>query len=198
MPRDDALTAEAYARRIERRWSKLSERAVVLSPREWAQLLAWHERGVPLEIVMQALVDVVERAQRRGAVPRLSRVATAVEAAWATVVDGRIARAADPLPGGAAAWERCCRALAPGSALAELLDPLLARLGDGESAAVIEQALEDGLCEAAPSELVQAIEAEVERELASYRTRIAADELRATRRRALIDRLRKRLGLARL
>ena len=39
--------------------------------------------------------------------------------------------------------------------------------------------------------------AEVDGDLAPYQGRIAAVELRATRRRAVIDRLRKRLGLPR-
>ncbi len=36
-----------YARAIERLWSELLERPIVLSPRDWNLIGQWYDRGIP-------------------------------------------------------------------------------------------------------------------------------------------------------
>ena len=58
--------AGSYVRSIERVWNGLVERAVVLSPKDWALASDWFERGVPLELVTEALEEVGRRQAHLG------------------------------------------------------------------------------------------------------------------------------------
>ena len=65
----------AYARAIERRWSQLTDGPVILSARDWQRITDWHDRGIPLQIVYEAMESVVERRARSPVSRTLSRVA---------------------------------------------------------------------------------------------------------------------------
>ena len=54
MPQDDPSMMR-YARSIERRWSDLVERPVILSPRDWSRISRWHSWGVPLDLIDETL-----------------------------------------------------------------------------------------------------------------------------------------------
>ncbi len=85
----DASSVRSYARAIERSWSRVVGRAVILSRRDWDRISAWHESGVPLELIKEAIDDVAEKPRRRA--PRsLAYVAPAVDEAWQVVREGRI------------------------------------------------------------------------------------------------------------
>jgi hypothetical protein len=194
-----------YVRRIERRWAAIQERPIVLSPREWTLVAAWHERGIPLALVGQAMDDAVERSRSRrgGRLPRrVTYLAPAVEEAWSAVVDGRLCGARpDPPPARPATsdtWR--LRALDPssGPALRELIGELLRRLAAGEAADELDRELDRRLAETAPADLLAAVEAGIEADLEAYRDRMSEERLGHTRSRARTARLREALGLPHL
>ena len=53
----------SYARAVERSWSELCGRPVIFSPRDWALLDDWRQRGIPLQIVQEAIEAAAERIQ---------------------------------------------------------------------------------------------------------------------------------------
>ena len=75
---------ELYARELERALSRIRERPVVLSPRDWEMVLDWHAREIPLGVILETLEEAGARARKRGSAgPRsLSYLASAVEEAW--------------------------------------------------------------------------------------------------------------------
>jgi len=190
---------------VERRWARLCERAVILSERDWALIEDWQRRGIPLQIVEEA-IDAAEQRRRRARAaappPRgLAYVAPAVEQAWRVVVEGRTgaegaAGDARRPSAGAAAWRERLRAEPAGSALHRLLTDLLGALESGEPAREIDARLERDLAEAVSPALLREVDEEVARELEPYRGRMGEAALASTRRRAVIHRLRARLGLS--
>jgi len=197
----------SYARTVERRWVRLCERAVILSERDWALIEDWHRRGIPLQIVVEA-IDAAEERRRRGRggarPPRgLAYIAPAVEEAWRAVVEGRAtaggaAGDGGPAAAGAAAWRERLDAEPAGSPLRGLLAALLDALDSGEPAREIDARLDREVASAAPEALRREVEEEVAHELETYRGRMRRDTLATTRRCAVVHRLRVRLGLPRL
>lgn len=197
---------EGYARKLEQALSRIRERPVVLSPRDWELVLDWHAREIPLGVILEVLRESGERSRKRGSSgPRsLAYLAAAVDEAWDLIRRGRL----DPVGGVAAgsasledvraAWTRACEAAGPRAALTALLRDLLARVDGGESPEGIDRELESAILEAAPADLLDRIRDEVASELAPYRTRIPPDRLEATALRAIVTRLRRSLGLPRL
>lgn len=195
----------SYARAVERRWARLCDRAVILSERDWALIEDWHRRGIPVQIIHEAM-DAAEtrrgKSRRPVRPPRgLAYVAPAVEEAWRTVLEGRIAEgrapgpADEPPPGGIEAWRRRLEAEPEDSPLRRLLSALLEALDSGERADGIDARLEREIAEAAPGSLRQRAEDEVGRELEPYAGRMGEETLEATRRRAVARRLREWLAL---
>ena len=190
----------AYAREVERRWSRLHERPVILSPKDWALLSDWQARGVPLWILDEAMQAAVERRSGREPPRSLAYLAPAVEEAWGLVLEGR--RRDEPLPRPPAAdprrrWQEVALEQ-PGSPLAELVGGLLERLDAGEAAAAIDEELDRGLAPAVGPERVAPITALVERELSPFAERMTPAILAETTRAAVVLRLRRELGLPRL
>lgn len=198
-----SLAVAAYARRIERHWGERIGRPVVLSPRDWETLLDWHARAIPLQVVEEAIDLAAERARERGHPPRggLAAVASAVEAAWQTILAGRIERESgerEPALAPESAWRERVRAEPCDSPLRLLLDALLARLDGGASPASVDDELERSLPGATDSRIVREVASEIERDIARARQRISAAALTEVRQIATIRRLRQRLGLPRL
>ena len=54
MPKQDPSLVR-YARRIERRWSDLVDRPVVLSRHDWSRICRWYSWGVPLDLIDESL-----------------------------------------------------------------------------------------------------------------------------------------------
>jgi hypothetical protein len=191
-----------YARAIERSWSALLEQPVVLSRRDWALIEGWYARRIPLEIVEEALVAANERDRERRRPRRLAEVARSVDEAWEVVLDGR--RGVDPVTEGPPAtppvslWRERFATEPTGSPLGQLLGALLGRLDSGASAKELDDTLDERLLEAVTSGVREKVESDVEREIEPYRSRMPADRWEATRRRACVERLRRRLQLPRL
>ena len=196
--------AGSYARAVERHWSELCGRPVVFSPRDWALIEDWHQRGIPLQIVREAIDAAAER--RKGssptAAPRgLAYIARAVEDAWQVVVEGRLVDAAASIDGpseeagGIEAWRDCRGRQPPGSRLGRLLDELIQAFEHGAPTAELESRLDDQLADAAPRELRARAESEVAAELKPYEHRMTSESFESTRRKVVMRRLRMWLGL---
>jgi hypothetical protein len=202
LPAPDSGRGVRYARAIERRWSELLDAPVVLSPRDWSRIEDWRRRGVPLAVVEEAMAAVVRPRRPRRRPPRLADVVPLVEESWSAVVEGRreppdrvVSTRHGPEP--SERWRR--RAAAePGSALAELLAALIERWEAGEPSASIDAALDRRLPEAVEGAMVERVRRELSDELAAYRNRMDAEQLKRTGRRACVDRLRRLLDLPRL
>ena len=198
-------SAGSYARAIEGRWSQLLERPVVLSPREWALLSDWHARGIPLELVGEAIDELSEprRRRRRGAPRSLSAIARSVEEAWSVVRGDRSdppdegARAAEPRPA-VTVWEARCKAEPEGSLLRRRLEELLKRLDGGEPAHEVDRRLDGMLSKLVPAGALRQLEEVVRGELAPFRGRMSDATFAATFESARAERLRRELGLPRL
>lgn len=191
-----------YARVIERRWSELQGKPIVLSPRDWARIERWYSLGIPLDIVAEAMAAATERDQTSKSPRRLAAVAPLVEEAWAVILDGRRATRcevgpspeADPLN----LWCRRKEREPAGSRLAGLLEELTGRIEGGEDRRRLDEELDRRLVETVDPALRESVQLEVDSELEPFRERIPADRLDATRRRACVDRLRRLLDLPRL
>jgi hypothetical protein len=202
--------AGPYARAVERSWAELCGRAVILSPRDWALVDEWHRRGIPLQIIQEAIAAAAER--RSGAKPSepprgLSYIAPAVEDAWRVILEGRLSDPVeDDSPGGVGAsdgppierWRACMEREAEGSALRRLLGELIEAHHRDAPLHALEARLDAELSGAAPAELRRRVEEEVAEQLNPYRNRMKPEVLESTRRRAVAARLRDRLGLPEL
>jgi hypothetical protein len=207
MPRAHGSAPGAYARAVEKSFSALRGRPVILSPRDWSLVADWHARGIPLRLVLEVLGEVGEARKRRGADPprSLAYLAPAVEEASAVFLSGRMADPDEP-PGAAegpagttafSAWERSARQGA-GTPLGAILRSLLERRREGEDTSVLDRELDAALPDAVETELRAEAEREALAALAPFRRRMPPEAWEATRRRAEADHLRRRLGLPRL
>ncbi len=198
-----AMGAGAYARAIERRWSELVDRPVVLSPKDWVLICNWHARGVPLQIVDEALQAAAERRKGGGGVRRLSYVAPAVEEGWRVVVEGRLSGGSgearsDPATPAIESWRERMLAEPDDSPLHALLAKLVREYESGVPAERIERSLERELVRCVAPDRLSRCEKRVDAELAPFRERMDSQTRAATREHALISRLRRELSLARI
>jgi len=194
--------AACYARAIEQRWSAVLDEAVVLSRRDWSRIEQWYALGIPLGLIDEVIAEAAMPNRRGNRPRRLSDLAGHVEQAWAVVVEGRIATEGSTLAPGsvdpATCWEGRIEDEPAGSALAGLLEELLSRYRAGEAPSIVDEELDRRLGSAVDPLTDATVDREVERELAPYRDRLSAEQLAATRGRARVARLRRRLDLPRL
>ena len=198
----------SYARAVERLWSDLCGRAVILSPRDWDIVKEWYERGIPLQIIEEAIEAAAERRSkgRQTAPPRgLAYIAPAVEEGWLALLEGGIGGVEEegsPVPeerkNPLSGWRDLLVRETEGSALCSLLAGLLDGFEQGEDRAELDRRLDEGLPGAVPAELLREIDRELQRELEPYRERMTPEVHETTLRRARAIRLRLRLGLERL
>jgi len=198
------LRLESYARAIHEFWARSQQRAVILSPREWDLICGWFAREIPLQIVADAIEGLGEKKRgRTAAKPRsLSYLAPAVEESWSAVVNGRVeARAVQAAEsdagGGRAAWLAAAARCGEDSALAGLLRRLVQSGDAGAAPDEIERELNESLIELAPQEIVASLREEIAEQTAEFRERMRPAAIEAVERRALLERLRGRLGLPR-
>jgi len=194
-----------YAREITRLWSEMLERPVILSRKEWSLIGEWYAGGIPLDVIREAIGDPADSAGRGARAARskprsLSYIAPAVEEIWTVVRQGRLPSsvASDPEPETAelSPWRRRMSLEPAGSALGDLLGELLERLEAGDSADEIERCLEARLLQAADGRIVGELERSLTEDLETYRERMPEQAYAATYRKALIERLRRRLELS--
>ncbi len=192
------MNAEAYVRSIERVWAEFIGRPVIFSPKDWALVAGWHSRGIPLEIVEQAIEAAVER--RTGGKPRgLSYLSAAVEEGWSVVREAR--RPEPKVPQATSPRQRWIERVAAepdGSPLGELLEELLARAAAGEDPVKLDLELDTRLPGAVPESLGGAVGEEIIEEVEPFRARMGEAQFASTIERATVQRLRTRLNLPRL
>jgi hypothetical protein len=202
-----APSATSYARAVERALQAANARATLLSPKDWALIAGWSARGVPLAVVLEAVREA--SAPRRGRPARtrplrLPYVAAAVEEAWGVILAGRSvdvrgsAERPRTLSRLRAAWLEAADRLDRGSELERRLRALVRSLDEGGDAGEIDAALDEILPIHAPADLRAAVESQTVADLASFRVRMDAPAFASTHRRAVLDRLRRALGLPRL
>jgi hypothetical protein len=191
----------AYAREIERHWNALMDGPVVLSPRDWERIRDWHERGIPMQIVREAMDSVAERRTRARAPRGLGRVASAVEEAWRVVLDGRLAPdlpEADRTEAGRPAIDSWRDALAnaeSGSRLARLITSAIDDLERGKRASEVERRIDDELPRAVPESTLRTAYREADAALERFRDRMSDSTLETTRDKIVVSRLRRQLRL---
>lgn len=198
---------KAYALAVEKALSRLRAAPVLVSPRDWKLLADWHERGIPLGTILEALEAAAKPIGRRGpsrGSPSLAYIATAVEEAWALIRAGRAMVPREqpgPLPlfgQAVCAWNDARERASLDSPLHALLTTLLSHLDSGEEPREVDRLLDAALPGAVSPEVASRAKAESDRELALFRARMTPDALAATRQRRVQDRLRRSLGLPRL
>lgn len=76
---------EEYLARIERHFGLRRGGRLLLSPRDWQQVEEWHERGLPLPVVLRGINRAFDRfhaSRRSDRINSLSYCAQHVEEAW--------------------------------------------------------------------------------------------------------------------
>lgn len=195
----------SFVRAVEARLESILQRPVVLSPKDWSTLALWHARGIPLPLILETLDEVA--AKKRGGHPRSLRYfVRAVEESWQAVVDGRAIRHrnADGRDSSGsesreAPWTAAMRSGGLPPALAGLLGDLREDLARGVESTTVDEALDRALAAGAvaPDVHREARESAFEA-LREYRDRMPPDAWEKTLERAVVERLRRRLGLPRL
>lgn len=193
-----------FVRAVEALWSAHAQRPIVLSPREFALVSDWHQRGIPLDLIRELIAARAENPRRRTTGARsLRQIAGAVEESWSAIVDGQSAKPVlrpghgprRESPDDPESWQRRLAGRPGADAMSSWLRELGARALAGEAREVIAQELEDRLPEFAPAELRERAERDVDRDLAPFRERMPPARFAQTRRRAVGARLRSLTGL---
>ena len=197
-----ATRPDAYAREIERQWSRLLDRPVVLSPKDWSLISDWHARSIPLSVILDAMQHLNENPRGRSAPRSLAYLVPAVEETWQVVLDGRRAAPAaarrPEAPDPVQCWRRCLAGLERSSALHGLLAGLLAQFEAGRDGEALDDALDARIAGDAPRDLLARVRGEVEGELAPFEDRLDPGTRERTLNAAVALRLRRLLGLPRL
>jgi hypothetical protein len=197
--------ASSFARAVESRLESILKRPVVLSPRDWTTLAGWHARGIPLPLVLETLQEVAAR-KGGGQARSLRYFVRAVEESWQAVLDGRAIRhrgaASGTSAGGEsreAPWSAKTRPGERPPSLERLLEDLSKALARGTDPAVIDETLDRALAEGSIApEIHRASRQEALEALGNYRGRMSAAAWDKTLRRAVVERMRRSLGLPRL
>ena len=190
---------DAYARAIERAWSRILDRPVVLSPKDWALISDWHARAIPLPLVLESMRHAAERPGGRSAPRNLGYIAPAVEEAWQVVLDGRRASSA-PLPRPQSAdpdkaWRARIETEGVDSTLGRLLGDLLKAYESGETPEAVDLRLNERLEASVSTEFRGAACVQIDAELAPFVERMDGAIFDRTRQAAIVDRLRRALNL---
>lgn len=208
---DPAPTAEehAYFQAIEAAFLRLREKSLLLGSSDWQVAQGWYRGGIPVEIVVQVMELLFERAKQRKVrgrgISALRYFKAAVESAWEEVqslsagsrrerlepirVEERMARLAKSLPpglSGRVAW------VGRLEGLAGELEAVEARLVELDRELLTEAALA-----LSPGE-TSAIDEQVERAVRRLRTRLPAPEVESSKRHLRAELVRRQLGLPHL
>ncbi len=197
-----------YFTEIEEHFQRRRGSLLLLSTLDWALIETWQEAGIPLEVALRGIdeaFDKYEARQRRGPLRRVNGLAWCAQAvmeaaeqqkeaaigaapARTTEADAgfETARIAEHLAAGANALEAATIAQEPLAAIAlrlrAIIETLPARLTDVEDLerqlAVLEEKLFATLTTSVPEEQLLQLKAEAARDLAAYRSRMSAVQLR--------------------
>mgnify|MGYP006908261773 CR=1 FL=1 len=197
--------AQEYFHAIEETFIRLRGAPLLLSPEDWRTARAWHEAGIPLELVARTLEEVFRRVRERDPERRVQSLrycAPAVEEAWREVVDlGATGGRLEPVPLDVPARLRDLAAGLPddlprGAELAAALGELE---GDAEAVESELESLEEDFLKDAVARLPAAerrrLEERVDRAVRRTSHRMASDEVGDLGRRLLRQYAREQLGL---
>jgi hypothetical protein len=215
---------KSYFRAIEEEFTRLRGDPLVLSPEDWHRVAEWHERGIPLRVVLEALNAVfaqVRARSRRRPVLGLAYCRHAVEEAFLRHVENsvgggsgapepafdpstilpmkmvRIRRSAESWPGASRGWaERACRLL---SRTSRSLSSGELRPEEAEARLQrIERRVLDGLFQSLPESERAEILSTVEKRMAAHPARMSPEVTARTHRHVRDAEIRRRLELPRL
>lgn len=195
-----------YAREVERCLERISQRPVVLSPRDWGVIAGWHARGIPLPLILETM-EVLARRKKRGRPPSsVAYFVRAVEESWQAVQEGRAVH----LTGTAdrpkvnqsdlvRPWADALRSGELPEALSREVSNLVARVVAGDDPAEVDAELDSMLLRGNVAEdAFQNARQEALAALEPYKRRMLRTVWEATLERAISDRMRTVLGLHRL
>jgi hypothetical protein len=205
---EDGLTDLEYFQAIELAFILQRGAPLLLSPSDYQVIKAWHRDGVPLELVLRELEEFFDRRRLREdarLVRSLRQCRPKIDAAWRNLqeltapgaraagteplaVEPRLAALARALPEDLPGREALGEEIA---ALAALADPRRIE----ERLAELEDEVVEALLSALAGPERSAVEAEVDRTLASLAGRVAGEEAARARDRLLRQRVRRQTGL---
>jgi len=205
----EASPEHLYFLSIEKVFIELRGSPLALSPSDWKVSRAWHEAGIPFELVEATLREIFERRRARGTERKMTSLRScrrSVEAAWERQKELHAAAtapsAAPPIDVGKRleALAAALPAELPGRG--EVEARLRALRGDAaavdEALAELDREILASVEEAFSSAERAALESDLERVLAKLRRRLGADQLQGARRDLREKLLRERLGLPEL
>jgi hypothetical protein len=202
---DSSAADHAYFQAIERRFVELRGAPLLLAPGDWQLTRDWHRRGIPLELVLDALTQVFAAREARGAtgkVQGLRYCAPAIERAWeerqALLATGR--RQAAPAFDLESRLSALCAALTDRDVVpSEIIDRIRGLEGTPEAVERRLSELDHELIAAVSNALEDDVLAEVERtadeSVAKVEARLGATETSRIRERLIRESIRRRLDL---
>jgi len=211
-----------YFSEIEERFSRRRGSILLLSTLDWALIETWREAGVPLEAVLRGIDDAFDkhdtRAQRsKGRLRKVNGLAWCAQAVMQAAED--MAETKEPAASGfeaervAAYLDRNATALEAAATLAQVTEPALrlrelaAAMRSGtplpldeldRTLTVLEERLLSTLHSTAGEDELTALRAQADSELAPYRSRMSAVQLKQVQTQFLQKRLLEARGLPRL
>jgi hypothetical protein len=192
-------TDHAWFQAVEEIFVRLRGAPLLLSPADWQVARRWHQEGVPLDLIRQALEEVFAKRKERGTKGKINSLrycAPAVEAAWADLRELTAPGERDVAP----ALDIPSRLKNLAALVPPEIAPRVAGLhGDAPSVESALSALDREMLAAAGSSLEEGmrreVDAAVEKTLTALRGRLPAEELERSRERLTHQVLRQRLGL---
>lgn len=206
----------AYYRAVEDHFAALRGTPFLFSPKDFALLRRWWGEGVPLAAVLAGIGEVCERRREREADPvsslaycrhavarQAKRLASARVGAAPSEGAFDVATAIRALAGAVAETTAAWQGVPQVAAVLRDLERAVATLPEDSQHAALDETLADleftsldALLGALPMDRREAIDSEVERELAGLE--LADDVRKRTRHALLVKALRRLIGLPRL
>ncbi|HLE60499.1 MAG TPA: hypothetical protein VI700_03085 [Thermoanaerobaculaceae bacterium] len=206
----------AYYRAVEDHFAALRGTPFLFSPKDFALLRRWWGEGVPLAALLAGIGEVCERRREREADPvsslaycrhavarQAKRLASARVGAAPSEGAFDVATAIRALAGAVAETTAAWQGVPQVAAVLRDLERAVATLPEDSQPAALDETLADleftsldALLGALPMDRREAIDSEVERELAGLK--LADDVRKRTRHALLVKALRRLIGLPRL
>ena len=206
----------AYYRAVEDHFAALRGTPFLFSPKDFALLRRWWGEGVPLAALLAGIGEVCERRREREADPvsslaycrhAVARQAKRLASARVGAAPGEgafdVATAIRALAGAVAETTAAWQGVPQVAAVLRDLERAVATLPEDSQPAALDETLADleftsldALLGALPMDRREAIDSEVERELAGLK--LADDVRKRTRHALLVKALRRLIGLPRL
>jgi hypothetical protein len=212
-----------YFTEIEERFQQRRGSLLMLSTLDWALIETWHEAGLPLAVVLRGIDDAfdkhdTQRARAKGRTRRINGLAWAAQAvmqaaeAAAEAATGSRDRSEKPeqesgfeaervrayLEGNAAAIEKSGLEQAIAARLRELAGSEMTLEDLDRTLTVLEEKMFAGLMASASEDELVGLREQAARELAPYRGKMQAVQIKQIQQQFLQKRLLEARGLPRL